>query len=264
MQVFRPSATQTIPAAVIRKQIPQERFLMKCFNSAAAIVVLSTLSALTGCGGPAQFSYQNVTVAISPQVTSVPAGGTQVFSTTTVNAPNVPFWTLNNLFPPLPGQPSPYGTFTTATTDAPTGTYTAPATPPIYSIDQVTTGGYVQGSVTLNAAVANSLTSLFSAANANETFAIVGTVTPGFLTTTANVALGSTVSLYPYVVGSLNNAYSLQVNGFPGGGAAIGTISTAGLYTAPSAMPMSGSTITVTVISTADPTKNNTATITLH
>jgi hypothetical protein len=235
---------------------------MKCFNSAAAIVAFSTLSALTGCGGGSGFSYQNVFVTISPQIASVPVGGSQVFSTTTVNAPNNPLWSINNSV--LPGQSSPVGTFTTASTDAPTGTYTAPSTPPIYSVAQITTGGYVQGSVTVNAAVVNSVTQLFSTTSANETFAIVGTVTPGFLTTTATVALGSTVSLYPYVVGSLNNAYALQVNGFPGGGTAVGTISTNGLYTAPSAMPMSGSTITVTVISAADPTKNATATITLH
>jgi hypothetical protein len=36
------------------------------------------------------------------------------------------------------------------------------------------------------------------------------------------------------------------------------------LYTAPAAMPMTGNTVTITVISQADPTKTQTAIVTLH
>jgi hypothetical protein len=52
------------------------------------------------------------------------------------------------------------------------------------------------------------------------------------------------------------------VNGVTGGSAATGTITNAvtafyegGLYTAPTVMPMTGDTVTITMISQADPPK---------
>jgi hypothetical protein len=66
----------------------------------------------------------------------------------------------------------------------------------------------------------------------------------------------------------VNRAYTLQVQGVTGGSTAYGTITqdsvNAGLYTAPAAMPVTGKTVVVTVVSAADPTKTATATATLQ
>ena len=53
-----------------------------------------------------------------------------------------------------------------------------------------------------------------------------------------------------------------KINGVTGGNSTVGKISTAGLYTAPIAVP-SPSTVTLTAVSTLDPSKSATATITI-
>ena len=60
------------------------------------------------------------------------------------------------------------------------------------------------------------------------------------------------------VGGTTNTAATWQVNGETGGNAAVGTISAAGLYTAPSTAP-SPSTVIVTAVSQADRTKSASA-----
>jgi hypothetical protein len=60
---------------------------------------------------------------------------------------------------------------------------------------------------------------------------------------------------------STNTTITWQVNGATGGSATFGTISTSGLYTAPSSVPSTA--ITVTAISQADTTKTATASVTV-
>jgi len=148
------------------------------------------------------------------------------------------------------------------------GLYTAPAVPPI-----VNYGGSngVQGTVTINASVdyPSPGTLLGAVASATETFVITApSVVAGFITNAAIVPLGTTYKFQPYAVGAVNRGYILQVNGVTGGSMSTGTVVTdatnAGLYTAPAVMPMTGKTITVTVISQADPTKTADATVTLQ
>ena len=64
------------------------------------------------------------------------------------------------------------------------------------------------------------------------------------------------------VTGTGNTAVTWQVDSAIGGNSTAGTISTTGLYTAPSAMPNIASA-TVTAVSQADPSKSATAVITL-
>jgi len=59
-----------------------------------------------------------------------------------------------------------------------------------------------------------------------------------------------------------NTTVTWKVNGVTGGNAAVGRISTSGLYTAPSSVP-TPATVTVTATSTIDPTKSAAATITI-
>lgn len=53
-----------------------------------------------------------------------------------------------------------------------------------------------------------------------------------------------------------------KINGVTGGNSIVGKINTAGLYTAPNAVP-SPSTVTLTAINTIDPSKSAAATITV-
>jgi hypothetical protein len=62
------------------------------------------------------------------------------------------------------------------------------------------------------------------------------------------------------VTGTWNTAVSWSVNGASGGNAAVGTITSAGVYTAPGDLPASASA-SVTATSVADPSKSATATV---
>jgi hypothetical protein len=102
-------------------------------------------------------------------------------------------------------------------------------------------------------------------------FPVTGTEWIGLSPLTTTVALGGTEQFLGYAVGNVSTALTWQVNGVTGGSAATGTISNTvtadyegGLYTAPTVMPMTGDTVTITMISQADPTKTMTATVTLQ
>ena len=138
--------------------------------------------------------------------------------------------------------------------------YTAPAIPPVYGTDLETAG-----TATVRA--------LAGGTSVDTTFPITApSITTGFYTpSSTSVALNGTLVVNAYAVGSVNNALTMQVNGVTGGSASVGTIAApAGflygeyVYTAPATMPMSGSTITLTAISQADPTKMSNLTLTLH
>ena len=80
--------------------------------------------------------------------------------------------------------------------------------------------------------------------------------------TTASIAGGATQQFTATVTPSTNTAVTWQVNGENGGDAVIGTVSTSGLYTAPTVLPTTTS-VSVTAISQADTTKSASATVTL-
>jgi hypothetical protein len=69
---------------------------------------------------------------------------------------------------------------------------------------------------------------------------------------TASVPAGATQQFTANVVGVSNTAVTWQVEGVAGGNATTGTISTTGLYTAPTVPPPGGS-VTVTAVLQADP-----------
>lgn len=70
--------------------------------------------------------------------------------------------------------------------------------------------------------------------------------------TSATVRLSGTQQFTATVTGAANGAVSWSVNGIVGGNASVGIISTAGLYTAPSAMP-TNSVVTVAAVSVPAP-----------
>jgi uncharacterized protein (DUF1800 family) len=74
----------------------------------------------------------------------------------------------------------------------------------------------------------------------------------------SQVRLGSTAQLTATVTGETNTAVTWQVNGISGGSSAVGTISAAGLYTPPTAIPATDP-VAITAVSVAAPTVTGTA-----
>jgi hypothetical protein len=72
-----------------------------------------------------------------------------------------------------------------------------------------------------------------------------------------SVVLGKTVPFSATVTGTTDTAVNWEVAGVQGGNATVGTINTAGLYTAPNALP-NPTTVVVTAVSQADTTKTGT------
>jgi len=118
------------------------------------------------------------------------------------------------------------------------------------------------------------LTLTSNAANSPQTIALTGTgastapaapVAPVAISispTSVALQVSQTQQFSATVSGSTNTAVNWQVNGVTGGNSTVGTISTAGLYTAPSSVPTGGS-VTVTAISAADTTKTASASISI-
>ncbi|HXN21190.1 MAG TPA: hypothetical protein VOA41_00435 [Candidatus Dormibacteraeota bacterium] len=80
--------------------------------------------------------------------------------------------------------------------------------------------------------------------------------------TSASVALGQSVQFTATVVGATSPAVTWQVNSVTGGNSSVGTTSGNGLYTAPAQLP-NPATVTVTAVSSADPTKRASASVTI-
>lgn len=196
-------------------------------------------------------------VTMSPRPGTVAVGTTVVFTGTVSNNLSLPQWSILDA-----ALANNAGTLTPVTGSSTSILYTAPATPPIYS---ATPTGITQGTVTVNVSVADPPGTSIPISPDSVSFVITApSITVGLSPATANVALGSAQQFFGYAVGNINNALTWYVNGFAGGSTTTGTINTAGTYVAPANMPMSGNTVTITVISQADPTKTASSVISLH
>ena len=78
----------------------------------------------------------------------------------------------------------------------------------------------------------------------------------------ATVRAGATQSFAATVTGTSNSSVTWQVNGVTGGSAAAGTITSAGVYTAPASLPNPNS-VTVKAVSTADSGASGSSAVTL-
>ncbi|MDX2030165.1 MAG: DUF1800 family protein [Blastocatellia bacterium] len=94
------------------------------------------------------------------------------------------------------------------------------------------------------------------------TVAVVTTVTVSVAPTTATVQVGATKQFTATVGNAANQAVTWQVNGKTSGESGTGTISAAGLYTAPDAIPSAG-IVTITALSQADNSTKASATVTI-
>jgi hypothetical protein len=109
--------------------------------------------------------------------------------------------------------------------------------------------------------VSNSVASTISNA-ATLNVSGVGAVAVQVSPTSTTVSVGSTQQFAATVTGTSNTAVTWAVSGAGCSGAACGTISAGGLYTAPAGVP-SPATLSVTVTSVSDPTKSASASVTL-
>jgi uncharacterized membrane protein YgcG len=175
-------------------------------------------------------------LSVSPSSASVlKAGGTQSFTATVSNVTNTAVtWQVNG----ITGGNATLGTISN------TGLYTAPAVIPS------------PATVTVIAV------STADPALSGSAIVTVVHVVVGVIPATATVGASQTQSFTATVTNTANTAVTWQVNGIAGGNASVGTISSAGLYTAPAVIP-SLPTETISAVSAADPTQSGSATVTI-
>jgi hypothetical protein len=207
-------------------------------NSNVVTVTATSLADLSASASAAVIvgSSSDITVKVSPSQANVLVGQQQLF------VAFVSGTTITNVTWHLTGAAcgsSACGTITGS------GVYTAPSSPP--SPAQVSV-------------VATSVADPARSASAVVTVALP--VAVSISPTSAQVTAGKQTQFTATVLNTSNTAVSWSLTGGGCSGAACGTISTSGLYTAPSAVP-SPSQVFVTATSQADPTKSSTATVTV-
>lgn len=163
----------------------------------------------------------NITVGITPNMVSVPAGGEQVF-TDSITASGSPATGVNWSVNGIAGGNATVGTI--ATTSATSALYTAPAAPPLPATVTVTATSVADGakSGSASATITCAATNTISPSSTSVGLGLLQTFTASFC-----IAAGSTIAW--------------DVNGIAGGNSAVGTIVPSGastaLYTAPADLP---------------------------
>ena len=179
-------------------------------------------------------------VSVTPNPVNVAVNDQQQFTATvTCNACNTSVtWQVDGVV----GGNSTVGTIST------TGLFTAPATIPVPPTVTVTAIANADGTSSGSAQAT-------IVAGGHAVKVVVSSNPP-----VAEVYTSTTQTFISTVTGTTNTAVTWQVNGVAGGNATFGTISTSGLYTAPTAVP-SQATVTVKAISQADSTAFGTASV---
>jgi Fe-S cluster assembly iron-binding protein IscA len=177
-----------------------------------------------------------VAVTVSPTTAQILTGGHQQFTATVTNTTNTAIdWSVAG----SGCSGSGCGTVTSS------GFYTAPATVPTPARVFVTATSAADPTKSSTASVT-----------------IIPPVAISISPTTAQVVIGTNQQFTASVTNTTNTAVTWAVAGNGCSGTACGTVSTAGLYTAPGSVPTPGQ-VRVTATSVADPTKTSTATLTI-
>ncbi len=202
-------------------------------NSLKLGATLLIAGLLAGCGG----SNTTVGITIAPTSASVVLNGTAQFTATvtgTTSNMNVNWAVSQGTSTPVPGGNSTLGTVSS------TGLYMAPAAlpnPPTVSV----------------VAIAAADTTMTASATVTIDTGIRVQVSP------ASATLG-TLETLPFtatVTGTTNTAVNWSVNNIAGGNSTVGTISTTGVYIAPS----SAMSVTISASSAVDSSKSGTASV---
>ena len=187
-----------------------------------------------------QARQTSVFVSVTPASATVQVDQQKQFAATvTGNSNQAVTWDVNGTIG---------GNAATGFIDSLSGLYTAPAsapTPPVVTIHAT--------SKAVTAAVGSASVSI-----PNRPPPVLVLISP----TSATVHVGKTHQFKSSVRNTSNTSVTWKVNGIAGGDGTIGTISSAGLYTAPGSVP-SPATVTVTAVSKADTTKSASAAVTV-
>ena len=223
-----------------RSFVKNLNFVLTTRRSNSLLLLLGiVVTWLAGCTGSSTAPPPPaVSIVISLPTANVQTGGTQQFSATVSNSSNTAVtWQVNG----VSGGDATHGTISAS------GLFTAPATVPNPATVTVT-------------AIAQADTSKTSSSTVTITASPAITVAVSPKTPSVQVAL--TQQFMAAVGNTTNTAVTWQVNGVTGGNATTGTISAAGLFTAPLTVP-NPVAVTVKAISQADNTKSDTATVTI-
>ncbi len=183
-----------------------------------------------------QARQSGVSVTVTPSTATVSTGANQQFSATVQNATDQAVnWSVNGVLG---------GTLQAGYVDA-NGRYTAPPLVPSPAMVSVQATTVAAPAVSGSAAV---------------TVTAPSVVTVGVSPAAATVRLRGTVQFQAAVQGTADTRVTWQVNGVTGGNSKLGTISSAGRYTAPGKLP-NPSSVTVRAVSVADSSKSGTATV---
>ena len=195
--------------------------------------------AVTGNIVTTPVSVPTVTVAVSPTSATVPLTTSKTFvATVTGNANTAVSWSVNG----ISGGNSTVGTINAAGTYAAPANMPAPSTVIIRATSAASPSSFAQATVTLTPPPPPAVVSVAPA--------------------TATVQLGNAQAFTATVTGNPNTAVTWSVNGINGGNGAIGTVTPAGLYTAPGTLP-SPATVTVRATSVATPASFSQAAVSL-
>lgn len=213
-------------------------------------LAITILALLAGCsagsntsGGSTSTTSPPITVAVSPATISLNGNGTQTFTAAVSNdsANAGVTWSIGS------------GVGTLSTSSSTSVTYTAPA------------AGSAAGAVTLTATSKSDTSKSAAAAitlNAATTTPTITSVSASCNPTSVETGATSQCAATVTGTGSYSSAVSWSVSGVQGGNSSVGTISTTGVYTAPSAVP-SKNPVSVTATSTQDTTKSGSASVTI-
>jgi hypothetical protein len=186
-----------------------------------------------------QAKQSGITVTVSPTAATVNLSSTQQFNATVLNSTATSVsWSVNAV---------PGGNATSGTVSA-SGLYTAPSILPS------------PAGVTVEAA-SNSTPSAFGTASVTlvpSQPVVTVTVSPS----SSSLQTGRSERFTATVSGTANHSVTWEVNGLTGGSSAVGTITAAGAYTAPAAVP-SGGSVTITALSIAAPASSGQAKVTI-
>jgi hypothetical protein len=188
-----------------------------------------------------QAAQTSVSVSVSPASASVQVDTQKQFTATVIGNSNQSVtWDVNGAVG---------GNGTVGTIDSISGVYIAPPTPPS------------PATVTVHA-TSVAVTSAVGSASVTVVNPPPPPVTVSISPTSASVRLGRTRQFTATVTNTTNTAVTWNVNGLLGGNSTLGTISTSGLYKAPSTAPLP-LTVTVRATSVADPSKYANAAVTI-
>ena len=200
---------------------------------------------LAGCGSnnsPSNNPPPAISVAINPTTASLSGSGVQVFASNVANDLSKAgvSWSIGT------------GTGTLSASSTNGITYTAPS-----SINSVTTVTLTATSMA-DASVSSAATITLNPPVAPTITSVTASCVPVSVQTNATSQCAATVT----GTGSYSSTVTWSVGGVAGGNSTVGTITSAGVYTAPSAVPATNP-VSVTATSTQDTTKSGSASVTV-